>query len=523
MFSLHVSLLSRLAIRRRRHISGCVLLAAGVAALPLAAQNPPLPAAPPGAVERGVPAFVVLGTEALGLSTAPTDLHQLPDGRILVVTRSELALGDGVRWEVFRRAVSDQNVDTLNVAVDTDGGLYAGVTGGFARIEFGADGTWSRQRVAEVPRDSASGPPPAFSVVTAAGRGWYWHTDGGLFVSWRPGQPVRPLGQINTAERVFAVGTAVYANEMATGSVFRVEDTGFLPAIPASATTATNAITCAAPFNATTSLVGTTAGGLRFFDGTSLSPFSRDNLLSGIHRINDLCAAGPDHYAAAVDAVGLVFFDRTGRVVQVLPSALDQRFARVQRLNYTPDGIVWALLDEGIARIRFPSPLSYFNPLVPTGLAYAQPTRQDGLLWLLTDGRVLRAVYSVERRLERFIDDTPPGNYVHSISALAGPLLASNEAGIYRYDGSDWNLAAPGPINARINIRSRDGHRWLYVARGEIGWLTPTARGLKLQRFPVAELGDNYGVPEDSAGIVWTELGDSHVGRIDLSGDTPRI
>jgi len=89
------------AARLRGPLLGCVLLAA---ALPLPAQNPPLTAAPPDTVETGVPAFVVLGTAALGLSAAPTDLHQMDDGRLLVVTRNEFALGDGVRWEVFRQS-----------------------------------------------------------------------------------------------------------------------------------------------------------------------------------------------------------------------------------------------------------------------------------------------------------------------------------------------------------------------------------------------------------------------------------
>ena len=40
-----------------------------------------MPAPPEGTIESGVPNFVVLGPEALGLSAAPTDLHQLPDGR----------------------------------------------------------------------------------------------------------------------------------------------------------------------------------------------------------------------------------------------------------------------------------------------------------------------------------------------------------------------------------------------------------------------------------------------------------
>ncbi len=493
-----------------------------IAVLPAAAQNPPQPAAPAGAVETGAPAFVVLGTEALGLSTAPTDLHQLPDGRILVVTRSELALGDGVRWEVFRQAEGGHRVDTVSVAIDTEGGIYAGIPGGFARIGFGPEGTWHYRPVAAVPLNERN-EQPVGTIATTAARNWYWHSGSGPLVSWRPGQTARIIGQLNACERVFSVGPTVFASEQATGTVHRIEEDSLRTTIPAGATTATNTITCAAPFDATTSLVGTNAGGLRLFDGTTLRPFTLTGPLSGGRRINDLCAAGSGFYAAAVDSIGLIFFDRTGRIVQVLAGALDQRLSRVQRLHYAAGGIVWALLNEGIARIEFPSRLSHFSPLVPTGLAYAQPIRHDGRIWLLSDGHVLRGVYTAEQRLDRLEDDTPPGDYVHSISALAGPLLASNEEGIFRYTGSGWVLAAPGPVNARVNVRSRDGRRWLYVARGEIGWLTPTPNSLQLQRFPVSGLGDNFGVPEDGDGFIWVELGNSRVGRIDLTGALPHL
>ena len=63
-----------------------------------------------------------MGPEALGLSTGPTDLHMLPDGRVLVVSQTELAFGDGVRWETFRSMPDQANLLT-KVAVDASGDL----------------------------------------------------------------------------------------------------------------------------------------------------------------------------------------------------------------------------------------------------------------------------------------------------------------------------------------------------------------------------------------------------------------
>ena len=69
---------------------------------------------PKNLIESGMPSFVVLGPESLGLSRAPTDLRILPDGRLLAVSKHEIAFGDGVRWQTF------QSRDDKDSVIGTD-------------------------------------------------------------------------------------------------------------------------------------------------------------------------------------------------------------------------------------------------------------------------------------------------------------------------------------------------------------------------------------------------------------------
>lgn len=151
----------------------CAALPGGTARAAAPATNF-LPAAPAGQNEVGVPAFVVMGPESLGLSSAPTDLHLLPDGRLLVVARSEIVFGDGTRWETYRRIANDENAINSSVAVDHDGRLYTGIEGQFTHIDFDpdADARWHYTRVASLPADQAL---PGFdpSNVTTFGATWY--------------------------------------------------------------------------------------------------------------------------------------------------------------------------------------------------------------------------------------------------------------------------------------------------------------------------------------------------------------
>ena len=79
-----------------------------------------MPSAPAGVIETGAPSFVVMGPEALGLSSAPTDLHLLPDGRVLVLSEHEVAFGDGVRWDTYLGEDDQQRIFSKPPSTPTD-------------------------------------------------------------------------------------------------------------------------------------------------------------------------------------------------------------------------------------------------------------------------------------------------------------------------------------------------------------------------------------------------------------------
>jgi len=237
----------------------------------------------------------------------------------------------------------------------------------------------------------------------------------------------------------------------------------------------------------------------------------------------DLCPIGDGFLAVAVDTVGIVFLDREGRTVQVLERSLDSRLARVRLLRYSEVGVLWALLDDGVARVEFPSPISHFEPLIPSGISFAQPLRHEGKLWVFADGRAMRGVYNSYGPLERFVDDTPPGRYLFTLLDIDGHLFAGNEEGVWVHDATGWRVIVPGIVNARLNVARSTGGWMYYVARGEYGIIRPLGRDYTAQRIVLQGLGDNYGVAVDAAGIGWVELGVSRIGRFDPNGGNPKF
>jgi len=500
---------------------GAVICACALLLETAGASGAMLPSAPVGLTESGVPAFVVLAPEAIGLSSVPTDLHILPDGRVLVVSQKEMAFGDGVRWETFRGAGGPTSFISAKVAVDQDGRIYAGANGQIARVELTPDARWQLTRAVPLPADEML-PSDTLFDVTVFPNMWYWHGGSGAILAWRPGQEARVVGHVAAIDRIIALGEQVFVSSRASGDLFQLGRDGATLRFSPEGTLARDRVTCSTPFAPGQLLVGTNADGLKIFDGTTFRPFRTRELLDNGRRINDVCSAGEGYFAAAVDTVGIVFFDREGRTVQMLDRSLDHRLARVQQLRYAPTGVLWALLNDGVARIEFPSPLSHFEPMVASSLAYARPLRHEGRLWLMADGRAMRGVYDAAGRLERFEEDMPPGRSLFTLSEVDGQLFGASDAGIYVREESGWRPVAAGIVNARVGIASTSQGQ-LYVARNECGWIKRTPRGYEVRRIPRPGLGDTYNAITDPAGITWLEMGNSRAGRIDSRQENPTV
>lgn len=522
----HASTWSRMrsasAGRRRPHgasVALCVLIAFAAAGGLDARER--IGPTPPGRVETGTPSLIVIRPENLGLTAAPTDMHVLPDGRILFVGPEELAIGDGIRWETYQRDPTTEAIDLENVAVDADGSIYAATPGSFSRIEFVDSGRWRFARVATLP-DDPSGAQRTLLRLAVAGDGWFWHTGSGPVIAWKPGQVPKSVGSINDLECAFAAGGRVFFSDASAGTLHQlVGDHLELFREPARPTL-DQTVTAAVPLPGGRVLLGTSSVGARVLDGDRLLAFDAQGPLDGRYRINDLCSLEGGLFAAAIDHLGVAVFDSTGRQVEVIDRAVQHQLARVRRLVPGPGGTLWALLTDGVACINVPSQVSSFDALVTTGITFSLVYRHEGELWLVSDGRVQRAVYDEDGRLMRFEVDGPSA-YIGSLCTAFGALVACGTEGIYVREGSTWRLALPGIVNALVCDEAEPDGRHLYVARNEIGLLAMTPDGPSVERVATPELGEPF-VGVDKAGAdYWTELGSGRVARLRVIDGRPTV
>lgn len=490
----------------------------GLISSPPTATGAPLASAPEGQIETGVPPTTMLGRESLGLDALPTDLHHMPDGRILIVAPRQLVFGDGMRWETINRAADDRTAPLVGVVVNDDGRIYAGMQDGFGEVVFAENGTWSLKRVADFPADLAQNVAVPRYAINLNGR-WFWHSESGIIIEWTPGHTPEFFGRASTVESIFEFQSDLYLSDRVIGQLFRTGDGEPVPIFSKEKLTADDAITTAIPFNDEFALVGTYSHGLKLFDGQSLRDFTTTGMLAGDLRFLSILPAPRNRFVAAIDGHGLVYFDREGRVLDVLDRSRDTRLTRIRRIITTGNDVYWALLTDGVVRVEFPNSLTTFESLLTAGIDSIAIHRFEGKLWLLADGKVLRAHHNHENRLIGFYDESPPEGFGYSLSTATGHVLAGTDRGLYQHNGTGWVLLDADSKNFRLLSAATQTDRWVYSAAGEVGWFS-LANGLPVyERHPIDASLSVFDYQVDGDGIFWLEMGSGRLGRLSVVGN----
>lgn len=491
---------------------------------PSSGQIQSLSAPPPGFVEAGVPQFAILSPEAIGLTGTVVDLKRLPDGRLVVASRRELAFGDGARWDVFPEVPGSRHPDIESVMLDDAGALFVTTGNGVARVVFNEQGRWSRQPEKQFPPTDGM-PAPYLMFAARVADDWYWYGESGCITRWDHGPDLRYLGAVNTISRLFEHDGRVYVSDHANGRLYQLDGTGLRPVAIAAQDSPNLAVTGSAPFDEHRTLVTTLNAGLWLFDGTTFTAPPRAALLQGGRQITALCALPGGTFVAAVESIGLVFFDRSGRILQTLGRNSDHRFAHVRQLVPGAPGELWAILRHGLARIATPSPFSHLEALVESGFSFALPVRHRGHLWLCADGVAQRGEYDDDGRLVRFVVDNPPGRYLYQLfpDPEGDTLVATTDGGISLHRGERWEPGPPAPTGLHIIPRCYGGSRWFYCAPGQIGWFSRDGSTYRLDSVPSPQLADTFGGLVDADDVAWLELGAGRVGRVDLRQPTLQL
>lgn len=193
----------------------------------------------------------------------------------------------------------------------------------------------------------------------------------------------------------------------------------------------------------------------------------------------DLLAVGPGDMIYAITAAGLVgaYAPASAKIEEMKFRMLAEVSAwKTRAVMADRRGTVWFACEEGLCRFDSGHVQSY-GPAegVPKGLWAKMLIDNSSTLWVRDQDRLLRK----SRGEERFslVLSNLGGNTMSSTLALdaAGRLLVPSSRGLYRFDGSRWDLLDALGIrqNDVITILcDREGSIWLgSVGKGMARWL----------------------------------------------------
>jgi hypothetical protein len=283
---------------------------------------------------------------------------------------------DGASWR--RIPIGTIGVAARGLALDDTGRIWVGSVGSFGYLAPDASGTLQYVSLADrLPADA-----PQFADVwrvMVTPDGVVFQTSRAIF-RWAHDR-ITIIKAASRFGRASEVDGRVYVATPEGG--LNVLDDSTLRPLPGTGPIGNEAFPIVLRYDERHLLVGTRQDGLFLYDGTALTPFRTDAdvIFKTTQMYRGIALPGP-RFGIATTGAGLITLDPSGHLV-----------SRVHRPNGLPsdvvyyamrdrEGALWIGLDNGVARVETPSPVSHFNQADGLSGLVTAATRLNARLYL---------------------------------------------------------------------------------------------------------------------------------------------
>ena len=181
-------------------------------------------------------------------------------------------------------------------------------------------------------------------------------------------------------------------------------------------------------------LIGARQRGLFLFDGSVLKPFASEaNEFLRKNLITNGTVLADGSFALSTSGGGLVIIDRQGQFRHILNKAAGLRNDQIQDIYTDRQGGLWLALNNGLARVEIPAPLSFHTERLGLNSTVYTLTRHQGRLFAGTS----LGIYSLQPpatpgNFPVFQTEIGPSEYTWSLLSIDDLLLAATAFGLYR-------------------------------------------------------------------------------------------
>jgi len=336
---------------------------------------PPAPASATGSSEEGRPLVRTYQPIEIGGGGQTWCIVQDRRGVLYFGANSAVLEFDGASWR--RIPVGATGAAVRSMAIDDGGRIYVGSVGTFGYLEPDATGALRFVPLIDrLPKDA-----PAFNDVwrTFVTKDGVWFQTGRALFRWANGAiaVVRPASAFNRASMA---NGQIYLTTPETG-LNVIEGTTLRP-LHGTDRLKGEPYPILLPYDEKRLLVGTRLDGFFLYDGRALERFTTvDQSPTSTELYRGIVL--PDRtFALTTTNSGLIILDRDGRRVFTANRGNGLPSDTVYFAMRDREGALWLGLDNGIARVETPSPLSYFSQADGVGSSVIVAVRFDGRLYL---------------------------------------------------------------------------------------------------------------------------------------------
>ena len=471
--------------------------------------------------ELGHPEIKVFSSDEIDTNFGSRLVSTDQDGRVLFSSNGEVMAFDGSTWSRASAPTPDRPKEEFSVfGKSADGTLYAAGAGFWGKAVYNEDGKMVIDEFS--PKNIDAGLTfELFNAIEINGSEVYYSGHSHV-VRWHPdtGNKVWNLGPLENT--LFTLDKEPYIIQR-RGSLIRLDGDEAVPVPESEILFDNNSRTmCASKWFDGRIALFNQHHGIVLFDGTNFEvfPSDLDALIGPENWSSDMFLVGNDLFAFSIVGKGVLFMNRDGRIVNKVDEKIDYRLLDCGDMHLAEDGSLWVCLNDGVAKILYPYPITFIDQRHGITLNWYFLERSKGKLLVMTNWRVYIGEYDEFGALTGFTR-YPNLEDEHVAYAIPVPngLLVSGETELFYLKENGEKIVIDENLRTfRIHNYKYDPSKFVAVGpKGGVLFELIDDNFHVLNKFSYT--GRINKIVEEEDGDLWIEKGIAHVSRIRRDGN----
>jgi len=324
----------------------------------------------------GLPHYTVLSNDKQTTVIASSKLLRDQANRIIAIDEGMMFAYDGTRWSnVIERNM--ETVDWVLCARYSKGSIYSGTIGNWGELDITGEGIFKFRSIAD-PLVSKTVSDCRLEEVAETGDGgiFFYGPQGAVWVDGKGEQTAFPR-MVFSHVMVEGSHTTVFSTD---GSYFSLEADVPEKLRKLGSTADLSPIVGSFQMERERWCVSRSGKFLRWTEGRLETRPVNPSQMQG-KEVRLVTSMGDDMVAFAFYQEGVMILGPHFETLTSIPSSVDHRFAMISSMAYDPDGILWVALQDGLAKVFWPSSVTVVDYRLGMDIQWPYPLEiENGLV-----------------------------------------------------------------------------------------------------------------------------------------------